>query len=488
LAGGIDVISVGKQNRQRRREIDMSRQGAIDRAASHFDGGTFLQDLARRVGIRTESQVFEERRGEMDAYLTEMRGTLEEMGYVCEALDNPSPLAGPILVAERHEGDDLPTVLTYGHGDVTHGQEGEWEQDRDPWAVTEDGDRWYGRGTVDNKGQHSVNIAALNCCIEERGALGFNSKILIEMGEECSSPGLRDFARANQGRLAADVLIASDGPRIRPDHPTVYTGSRGLYAFDVSVDLRDGGHHSGNWGGLISSASVILVNALSTVVDKRGQIRVPELRPEGSLTDAVRKALADLSVDGGEDGPEIEPDWGEERLTPTERVFAWNSFEIVAMIAGDPDRPQNAVPPQARARCQLRMVVGTEASDIVPALEKHFAREGFPQVKVKPAGRGEMKATRLDPDHPLVKWSAASLTETTGKKTDILPNLGGSLPNDVFTDILGMPTLWVPHSYASCSQHAPNEHALKSILREGLCGMTGLFWDVGEGGVPSNVK
>ncbi|HAA78051.1 TPA: hypothetical protein DCE37_23380 [Candidatus Latescibacteria bacterium] len=465
----------------------MSREGAIQRAEEHFDGGGFLEDLARRVAVRTESQVFEERREEMDAYLVEMRETLERMGYACEVLANPSPLAGPLLVAERQESEGLPTVLMYGHGDVTHGQEGEWEADRDPWSVTEDGDRWYGRGTVDNKGQHSINIAALNCCIQERGSLGFNSKVLIEMGEEGSSPGLRDFARQHRERLAADVLIASDGPRIQPDHPTVYTGTRGLYAFDVSVELRDGGHHSGNWGGLISSASVILVNALATVVDKRGQIQVPELRPDESLTDSVRNALGDLNVDGGEDGPEIEPDWGEESLTPTERVFAWNSFEVVAMIAGDPDRPQNAVPPKARARCQLRMVVGTEATDIIPVLESHFAREGYPQVTVTPAGRGDMKATRLDPGHPLVQWAVNSLTETTGKKTDILPNLGGSLPNDVFTDIIGVPTLWIPHSYASCSQHAPNEHALKSILREGLCGMTGLFWDVGDGKMPGSI-
>jgi acetylornithine deacetylase/succinyl-diaminopimelate desuccinylase-like protein len=462
----------------------MSRQAAIDRAAGHFDDGSFLTDLERRVAIPTESQIFEQRREAMDDYASEIRETLEVMEYVCEILPNPSPLAGPFIVGHRREGDGLPTVLTYGHGDVTHGQEGEWEADRDPWSLTVDGDRVYGRGTVDNKGQHSINLAALRCCIEERGNLGFNSKILIEMGEECGSPGLRDFARTNEARLSADVLIASDGPRLRPTRPTIYMGTRGLYAFDVSVDLREGGHHSGNWGGLISSASVILVNALATVVDRRGQIRVPELRPDASLTDSVREALKGLEVDGGDDGPDIEPDWGEENLTPAERVFAWNSFEIVAMIAGDPERPQNAVPAKASARCQLRTVVGTDPADIVPALERLFDREGFDQVSVTPAGRGEMRATRLDPGHLLVQWAASSLEQTTGKKTDVIPNLGGSLPNDVFTEIIGMPTIWVPHSYASCSQHAPNEHGLKSIMREGLCGMTGLFWDVGDGKMP----
>ena len=46
--------------------------------------------------------------------------------------------------------------------------------------------------------------------------------------------------------------------------------------------------------------------------------------------------------------------------------------------------------------------------------------------------------------------------------------------------MLGLPTVWVPHSYAACSQHAPNEHLLAPIAREGLQIMAGLFWDLGE--------
>jgi hypothetical protein len=62
----------------------------------------------------------------------------------------------------------------------------------------------------------------------------------------------------------------------------------------------------------------------------------------------------------------------------------------------------------------------------------------------------------------------------------VLPNFGGSLPNDVFTDILKLPTMWVPHSYPGCSQHAPDEHILLSVTEEALGIMAGLFWDLGE--------
>jgi hypothetical protein len=91
-----------------------------------------------------------------------------------------------------------------------------------------------------------------------------------------------------------------------------------------------------------------------------------------------------------------------------------------------------------------------------------------------------MQATRMDPAHPWVLWAAESMARTTGTRPAILPNIGGSLPNDCFAEVLGLPTLWVPHSYAGCSQHAPDEHVLAPILREGLQLMTGLFWDLGE--------
>ena len=73
----------------------------------------------------------------------------------------------------------------------------------------------------------------------------------------------------------------------------------------------------------------------------------------------------------------------------------------------------------------------------------------------------------------------------TGHRPIILPNLGASLPNDIFVDVLKLKTIWNPHSYAGCSQHAPDEHLLAPIVREGLDIMAGLFWDLGE---PADAK
>ncbi|MBV8191864.1 MAG: M20 family metallopeptidase [Alphaproteobacteria bacterium] len=460
-----------------------TRDGAIGRAEKYFDDGGFLADLQRRVAIPTTSQESDSMPALQEYVSGEMTQSLQKLGYECTVLPNPKPQYGPFLIARRVEDSAKPTVLTYGHGDVIRGQEDQWRAGLSPWKIVIEGDRMYGRGTADNKGQHTINIAALECVLQERGSLGFNSTILIETGEETGSPGLADFCKANKDTLGATVLIGSDGPRLDHRRPCVFGGTRGTLNFNLKLTLREGGHHSGNWGGLLSNPGIILAHALATITDARGQIKVPEWRPK-TLTNSVRAALADAHINAGENAPAIDPNWGEESLTPVERVFGWNSFEILAFKTGNPDRPVNAIPPSAIAHCQLRFVVGTDPHQILPALRRHLDAHGFGMIELEASREVLMHATRLDPENPWAKFAAASMERTAGQKPNMLPNLGGSLPNEVFTDILGMPTVWVPHSYAACSQHAPNEHLLAPVAREGLRLMTGIFWDLGAQGQP----
>ena len=459
----------------------MSRQDAIQRAKASYTSGRYREILARRVAIPTESQK-PGREAELRAYLTdEIAPSLSSLGFSSTVHDNPVAGRGPFLIGSRHEAGDLPTVLIYGHGDVVMGEPQDWRTGLDPWSLTIEGDRWFGRGTADNKGQHTINLVALEDVIATRGGkLGFNVKVLIEMGEEAGSPGLHQFARDHSDPLKADVLIASDGPRLSADRPTVFLGSRGALNFTLSVKFRESGHHSGNWGGLLANPGTILANAIASLVDERGRILVDGLKPT-PIPASVRNALEDIHVGGGPSDPEIDRDWGEPGLTPEERVFAWNTLEVLAFLTGNPKAPLNAIPPEAQATMQLRYVVGTNIENVLPAVRAHLAANGFQDVVVDNA-RGEIfVATRLDPDDAWVHWALASIAETTGKKPALLPNLGGSLPNDVFAEILGLPTIWVPHSYGACSQHAPNEHALGSLTEEALQIMAGLFWDLGEG-------
>ncbi|ACA17383.1 peptidase M20 [Methylobacterium sp. 4-46] len=460
----------------------MSRHDALARAARHFDDGGFLATLREAVARPTESQA----PGQIPAlaaYLTEfLVPATARLGFRHRLLDNPDGVHGPFLIAERHEDDALPTVLIYGHGDTVRGYPEQWRAGLDPWRIVVEGGRWYGRGTADNKGQHLVNLAALAAVAEARGGrLGFNAKLLIETGEETGSPGLREVCRREREALRADLLLASDGPRVSAERPTLFLGSRGAFNFELTVDLREGGHHSGNWGGLLRNPGTVLANAIASLVDSRGAIRVARLRPP-PIPPGVREALADITVGGDPDGPAIDAEWGEPGLSPAERVYGWNALEVLAFKTGDPDGPLNAVPPSAKATLQLRFVVGTDWENLIPALRAHLDAHGFPMVAVRPARTEVFRATRLPVEDPWVAWALASIAESTGKRPALLPNLGGSLPNDAFSEILGLPTLWVPHSYPACSQHAPDEHLLAPLTREALVLMAGLYWDLGETG------
>lgn len=320
----------------------MSREIAIETATARFDSGEFIAELARLVAIPTESQR-PEGASALKAYLEEaIRPMLEALGCSCRIIPNPAPGGGPFLIAERREGEGLPTVLTYGHGDVVLGMEGRWREGLSPWELVEEGERLFGRGVADNKGQHLVNLTALAAVLEVRGKLGFNLRVVIETGEEAGSPGLHELFLAEKEALTADLLIASDGPRLSPERPTIFMGARGGVSFDLIVDLREGAHHSGNWGGLLADPSVILSHALACITDARGAIKVPEWRPD-SLTDLVRAALADCPIEAAPGGPAIDADWGEPGLSAAEKVIGWNSFAVLAMISGDPAAPVNAI-------------------------------------------------------------------------------------------------------------------------------------------------
>lgn len=461
----------------------MTRAQAIAHAQDYFDSGRLKSDLARLIAMPTESQN-PERAPVLSEYLEkEMRPLLESLGFDCKTLNHPIA-KGPFLLAQRIEDPSLPTIFGYGHGDVIRGLDAQWSEGLSPWKFTERDGRWYGRGVVDNKGQHVININALKAVLETRGKLGFNVKYLIEMGEESGSPGLRELCEEQKELFKADVLIASDGPRLNAERPTVFLGARGVITFDLSIVAREGGHHSGNWGGILSDPAIQLAHAIASIASPTGQIRIHEWVPK-ELPRTVREAVADCVVDGGPDGPVIDPNWGEPGLSPAEQVFGWCSFDVLAMKSGVPETPVNAVPPSAWARCQLRFVVGIDAQDVIPALKRHLIRHGFPMIEVSTNGSERFGATRLDPEDAWVKFTLASIENSTGKKPALLPNLGGSLPNDIFADILGLRTIWVPHSYPGCSQHAPDEHLPAFIAREALTAMAGLYWDIGEPGRPA---
>ncbi|MGE9294818.1 MAG: M20/M25/M40 family metallo-hydrolase [Puniceicoccales bacterium] len=453
------------------------REIAIQSARALISNGQFVETLAHRVAIRSESQD-NSRRSDLMSYLDgDIIPELNKMGFSSQVHRNPLAHGAPILTASRIEDPSLPTVLFYGHGDVQPGRPETWREGLDPWTLKQEGERLYGRGTADNKGQHSIVMAALQTVLKVRGTLGFNARFFLEMSEEIGSPGIDEFVYAHREELASDCVIGCDGPRTVRETPSIRLGSRGYKAFSLNVNLREGSRHSGHWGGLLRDAGLILAQALASLTDRNGRILVKGWLPK-SVDARSRKLLAGVPFDESL----ADAGWGEPGLTALEKSCLWTSFSVTAFITGNPDKPGSEVQGSARALCNIRYTVDVPEEDLLPALRRHLDGLGFDDVEIREERNGTgVRPSRTDPDNRWVRECKRSIEATLGKAPMVLPNGSGTLPSCYFQDYLGIPVIWIPHSYPECGQHGPNEHALIPLLEEGLALMTGLIWDLGSG-------
>jgi acetylornithine deacetylase/succinyl-diaminopimelate desuccinylase-like protein len=116
-------------------------------------------------------------------------------------------------------------------------------------------------------------------------AMGFAWRLVDDEG----SPA--PFLIAERIEDPALTTVLSYGHGDVAGRPTLFLGSRGAFNFDLTVRLRDGAHHSGNWGGLLANPATILANAIASLVDARGRIVIDALRTP-PIPASVAEALA----------------------------------------------------------------------------------------------------------------------------------------------------------------------------------------------------
>ena len=230
----------------------------------------------------------------------------------------------------------------------------------------------------------------------------------------CSRPARRRARRAcarsalpSARSLQADVLIASDGPRLRAAQPTLFLGSRGAFNFDLTVDLRER-RTSLRQLGRPARQSRHDPRACDRVDGRRA--RTHPRRGTAAAADPRRRCARHLptSSPASPAAPRSTTDWGEPGLTPAERVFAWNTLEVLAFVTGNPAHPVNAIPPRASAHMQLRFVVGCDPTSFVPAVRAPSRRARLRHRRASPHRASPvMHATRLDPAHPWVRGRRA---------------------------------------------------------------------------------
>jgi acetylornithine deacetylase/succinyl-diaminopimelate desuccinylase-like protein len=369
------------------------------------------------------------------------------------------PTAGwPVVLGRWERAPGRPTVLLYGHYDV---------QPPDPldaWVsppfepTIRDG-RLYARGAGDNKGQHLANLLAIEALLARRGALPCNVIVLLEGEEEIGSPRMADFVRDHRADLRADLVVTSDGPVDESGRARILFGVRGVLSFELRARGANRDLHSGNWGGVAPNPLWTLVHLLATMKNAGGEITIDGFSDRVlPLTEAERAALAALPVEADEVMRRLGLRALDQPLERglAERLAAYPTLTINGLHGGyGGPGSKTVLPGAAVAKCDIRLVEAQTVDDIWARVQAHVRRHA-PEVEV--VFQGAMEPSKTPLDHPYAAPIRRAVVAALGEEPLLVPALGGSLPDYVFTKILGLPAFGLPYANADEANHAPNEN------------------------------
>jgi acetylornithine deacetylase/succinyl-diaminopimelate desuccinylase-like protein len=369
------------------------------------------------------------------------------------------PTAGwPMIFAQRIESPTLPTVLLYGHYDVQPPDPLDaWESP--PFEPTIRNDRIYARGVGDNKGQHFAQILALESLLAVNGQLPCNVKVLLEGEEETGSPHIADFIRAQRDELQAELVITSDGPVHESGRSQIVCGVRGVLSIELRARGANRDLHSGNWGGVVPNPIWMLVQLLATMKNARGEVTIEGFYDNVlPLTPREREALAQLPVAVAEVKQSLDLAQLDQPLERGfyERLCAWPTFTINGLHGGyGGTGGKTVLPHEAFAKCDIRLVEAQTPDEIFEKVHAHVQKHA-PNVEL--IRQGSMLPSKTPLDSPFIEPIRQGIIAAQGQAPLLVPAVGGSLPDYVFTKILGIPAFTVPYANADEANHAPNEN------------------------------
>ncbi|MGD9856868.1 MAG: M20/M25/M40 family metallo-hydrolase [Planctomycetaceae bacterium] len=381
----------------------------------------------------------------------------------------------PMVYGERCTQPGKPTLLIYGHYDVQPPEPLDlWETP--PFEpVIRDG-LILARGSGDNKGQHVANICGIRAWVETTGELPVNVKVLLEGEEEIGSPHIADVVREHRDLLAADLVVTSDGPVQNDAHPQINYGVRGVLGAEIHVRGASQDLHSGNWGGVAPNAAWLLVHLLSTLMNDQNEVLVDGFYDAvAEPSPLVRRAIDTMPLDIAQSLASI----GVEALPPPghvgfyDRLAARPTMTINGLTSGyRGPGSKTVIPSTASAKLDMRLVPNQTCDDIFAKLESHVRRVA-PAAEVVRKGSMEPSSTPLD--HPLAEPVRKAVEIGFGREPIDVPLLGGSLPDYVWTQILGAPSFVVPYAQSDERNHAPNERFAVERFHAGSRTMTALI-------------
>jgi acetylornithine deacetylase/succinyl-diaminopimelate desuccinylase-like protein len=402
---------------------------------------------------------------------------LASIGFTTETLETGGH---PIVLAEwRKAPKGAPTLLIYGHYDVQPAEPLElWTSPA--FEPTVRNGNIYARGSVDDKGQVWMHVAALEAHLATRGSLPVNVVVLIEGEEEVGSDHLAPFIEKHKQRLACDGVVISDTTMFAPGIPSIISSLRGLAYFEINVTGANSDLHSGIYGGAVVNPATALARLIASFHDASGRIAIKgfydKVRPfpksviEGMralpFNEAQYKKDLDVAALGGEPG-----------FTTLEKLWTRPTCEVNGLLSGyTGEGAKTVLPGKAMLKVSCRLVPDQDPAEIGELMEAHVKAHLPAGVTATVTHLHGGHPWRADLEGPLFDAASRALEAAFGRKP-IIAGEGGSIP--VVTDfarILQAPVLLAGFGLPGENAHAPDEWISQSVFRTGMKALAAL-WD-----------
>ncbi|GGJ37035.1 M20/M25/M40 family metallo-hydrolase [Neoroseomonas lacus] len=375
----------------------------------------------------------------------------------------------PMVVGRWQKAPGKPTVILYGHYDVQPPEPlDKWISP--PFEPTIRDGRLYARGVGDNKGQHFAQILAIESHLKVHGTLPCNVILLLEGEEEIGSPHIADFVRANRDLLQADLSVTADGPRHASGAAALKFGSRGVVSFELRCRHASRDVHSGNFGGVVPNPIWTLVHLLGTMKNAAGEITIEGFHdgvepPAPEELAAIERLPLDVEA--------VKVSLGLTRLdAPADRPFYDRlCFQPTLTINGfhggyGGPGTKTVLPNEAFVKCDIRLVHDQDPADILRKVAAHVAQHA-PEVEFVATKMG-MQPSKTPIASPFTAPLVRAFVAAQGVEPLLVPAGFGSLPNYVFTKILGIPAFGTPYANPDEANHAPNENLVLDCFYSGI--------------------
>lgn len=367
--------------------------------------------------------------------------------------------AGYPLVHGRFDVDkNAPTVTVYNHLDVQPASQETEPWRTDPFVFTKQGDRYFGRGTTDDKGPALTALWGIRAARE--AGVRANLHVLWELEEEIGSPNFLSGVKEHAKKLATDHVVVSDTIWVSRQRPACPAGLRGLQGFELTLKTGETDQHSGTTGGAARNPLGELMQLVSEMYDaKTGRVKI-----KGFYDDVVppsKRELADFR-DSGFTIKQFKKDHlfksirTEDPVDVMRRIWAWPTFEVHGMVGGYTGPGiKTVIPPDATVKISCRIVPDQDPKKILK-LVKDFVKQRNPDVKVNP--EAAMLPYKAPTEGPLADAVRDAMKFAFGREP-VFVREGGSIGAVVDMEkVLRCPVLFLGLSLPEHGYHAPNEN------------------------------